>query len=135
MTTCALIDCRDGGLARQTIILSADHLRESLELYADDEPAILRLEGMAGLLLRIGVGGPVGVVLVAGATTAKDEHVALASTQHAQDAVAFRYLGQEVTCARRYLLPAAVVVDVVLYLYRTRELPGWVHWEKRCPRA
>ena len=131
MTTCVLIDCCDGMAMRQTVILSADHLRETLALYPDREPGILRLEGMAGLLLRIGFGGPVGVVLVAGTGGTKDEQVAVAPAQHTQEAVAFRYLGEQLPFAPKYLLPAAVVVDIVVYLYRTRELPSWVQWQKR----
>jgi hypothetical protein len=131
MATCVLIDCRDGMATRQTVILSADHLRETLALYADREPAIVRLEGMAGLLARIGFGGSVGVVLVTGVGGRRDEQIAAASTPHTQEAAAFQYLGEQVQFAPKHLLPAAVVVDIVIYLYRTRELPSWVHWEKR----
>jgi hypothetical protein len=131
MTTCVLIDCCDGMAMRQTIVLSADHLRETLAQYADREPGILRLEGMAGLLVRIGLGGPVGVVLVTGVGGTRDEHVAAAPTQHTQEAVAFRYLGEPVSFSPKYLLPATAVADIAVYLYRTRDLPSWVQWEKR----
>jgi hypothetical protein len=131
MTTCVLIDCCDGMATRQTIILSADHLRETLALYGDRVPGMLRLEGMAGLLVRIGIGGPLGVVLVTGVGGRRDEQIAVASTQHTQDAAVFQYLGAQVPFLPQHLLPAAVVVDIVVYLYRTRELPSWVLWEKR----
>jgi hypothetical protein len=112
--TCVLIDCCDGLATRQTIVLSADHLRETLAGYADREPGVLRLEGLAGMLVRIGCGGPVGVVLVTGGGATKDEQIAVAPTQHTQGAVAFRYLGEQVPFAPQLLLPAAAAVDIVV---------------------
>ena len=60
---------------------------------------------------------------------------ALASTEHTQDTVCFRYVGELSPFPPKYLLPTAAVIDIVAYIYRTRELPTWVQWEQRLAQA
>jgi len=131
MTTCVLTDCGEIALTRQTVILSAEHLREVLASYGDQDPRILHLEGISGLLVRIGIGGTFGAVHVTGRAGLKESRFATASMEHTGDQAAFGYLGEAWHVPPRYLLPAAAVMDIVAFIYRTRDLPGWVTWARR----
>ena len=91
--------------------------------------AIAMLVSSAGLLVRVGFGGPFGFVHVTSRAGPKDSRFALATTEHTEEDVTFSYLGQAWHVSPSYLLPSAAVADIVAFIYRTRELPNWVSWQ------
>ena len=116
-------------------IHSGDEARAVLTRLAGLEPRIAEVEGPAGQVLQIGIGGP-----WAGFARFDKERwhglerermcMALPRVASAPGRVEFLRWAQPCTLGPDALFPAAEVVELVAEFVRTGSFPGWVGWRQ-----
>jgi hypothetical protein len=112
-------------------IESSQQLRRELECFGPKEPRVLHLESSAGLLIRVGIGGPFGHVHLSDREKSKPACFASAPNRCTEEDVPFAYDYQPSPIGPEFLLPIDQVIEIVTEIYGRGAPPDWVQWESR----
>jgi hypothetical protein len=111
-------------------IVSEEQLAQLLRNYAQKEPRILIIANPNGGRAFVGIGGELAAVSY---YPTQDRRVCVTArpketyTKQIHD---FRAVGEWTPFYAEYMMPFEKVIQIIIDLYRTGELPVWITWKQ-----